>query len=55
MDTALGAAQPAFNGAMTFQPWIRVARMDTSLLIIAFNGAMTFQPWIRGTSCVYGL
>ena len=35
-----------FNGAMTFQPWIRWNRGWIHPTGRSFNGAMTFQPWI---------
>ena len=36
-----------FNGAMTFQPWIRARQQLANRDHPGFNGAMTFQPWIR--------
>ena len=49
MDTlAVLAAMTAFNGATTFQPWIRRPKLSGfPAKLSAFNGATTFQPWIR--------
>ena len=42
------ARDRAFNGAMTFQPWIRGEEGEAGQgAKHTFNGAMTFQPWIR--------
>ena len=51
MDTVCAATgahrNDRFNGAMTFQPWIRRSRPRWQASRIRFNGAMTFQPWIQ--------
>ena len=47
----------AFNGATTFQPWIRLRLATCCCRGQPFNGATTFQPWIRlrlATCCCRG-
>ena len=52
MDTTETPAGPAveyrsFNGATTFQSWIRRLHLPNSVPSSTFNGATTFQSWIH--------
>ena len=57
MDTSKARCCPpastSFNGAMTFQPWIRRRTRIGWRSTTSFNGAMTFQPWIHGPDAPY--